>query len=387
MSRSVGHGDEPATVGVPLWAPPQTLQAAGAPSSAALQPISQLRTAVHLVDRPRFPAIDAHGHIGRWLSLDGDWLQPDVPALVRLMADCGVRGLVNLDGRWGDELEANLDRYDRAHPGRFATFCHVDWAELRTPGFADRLVESLTRSVLAGAKGLKVWKDLGLYHRDPRGELVLPDDPRLRPLWTAVGDLGIPVAIHTADPVAFFDPVDQHNERLEQLRQHPEWSFADPAFPRFSRLIDALESVVADNPAVRFIGVHVGCYAEDLAWVGRMLDTYANFYVDIAARIAELGRQPRAARELILRHPDRVLFGTDAFPPSRAEYAVHYRFLETADEYFAHHIAEPPLMGRWMIYGLDLPDDVLRQVYEANTARLIPALHSGADGLPDGGGS
>jgi predicted TIM-barrel fold metal-dependent hydrolase len=282
------------------------------------------------------------------------------------MDACNVRAIVNLDGRWGAELEANLDRYDRAYPGRFATFCHVDWS---LPG--DLAAQSLARSVTAGARGLKVWKDLGLHVNDASGALLLPDDPRLGPLWETAADIGVPVAIHTADPVAFFDLVDGRNERYEQLLANPGWSFADPArFPRFERLMEALETLVAMHPRTTFVAVHAGCNAEDLTWVGRMLATYPNLHIDIAARIAELGRQPRATRELILRFPDRVLFGTDEFPPDARTYATHFRFLETLDEAFAHSEEDPPLMGRWTISGLGLPADVLARVYAGNAARV-----------------
>lgn len=291
------------------------------------------------------------------------------------MEACNLRAIVNLDGRWGEELEDNLDRYDRAHPGRFATCCHVDWTAAVASGDVGRAAaDSLRASVAAGAKGIKVWKDLGLHVRDTAGALILPDDRRLGPLWEAAGELGVPIFIHTADPVAFFDPIDASNERYEQLLAHPEWSFADPSFPRFDRLIDALEGLVAANPGTTIVGVHVGGYAENLGWVGRMLDTYPNFHVDIAARVAELGRQPRATRDLIVNHPDRVLFGIDEFPPVPENYAIYFRFLETADEGFAHSTEEVPLMGRWTIAGVDLPDDVLAKVYARNALRLIPSL-------------
>ncbi|MGZ4131401.1 MAG: amidohydrolase family protein, partial [Actinomycetota bacterium] len=258
---------------------------------------------------------------------------------------------------------------------RFATCCHVDWAAAVATGDVGRAAAaSLRASVAAGAKGIKVWKDLGLHVRDVGGQLLLPDDPRLRRLWEACADTGVPVFIHTADPVAFFDPVDERNERYEQLHVHPEWSFADPSFPRFERLMDALEGIVAANPATTIVGVHVGGYSENLGWVGRMLDTYPNFHVDIAARVAELGRQPRATRDLLVSHPDRVLFGIDEFPPAQENYAIYFRFLETADEGFAHSTEEVPLMGRWTIAGLELPDDVLAQVYAGNALRLIPSL-------------
>lgn len=343
------------------------------------RPVPRLVAPAHPVGRARFPAVDAHNHLGRWLSewagRPGEWTVPDVGELLDLMDAWNLTAIVNLDGRWGDELEANLDRYDRAHPGRFATCCHVDWAAAVASGDLGRTAaDSLRASVRAGAKGVKVWKDLGLHVRDERGELILPDDARLAPLWEAAAELGVPIFIHTADPVAFFDPIDERNERLEQLLEHPEWSFADPSFPRFERLMEALERLVAANPDTTFVGVHFGGYAEDPAFVGRMLGAYANYHVDIAARVAELGRQPRAVREAIVSHPDRVLFGIDEFPPAAENYAIYLRFLETADEHFPHSTEEIPLMGRWGISGLDLPDDVLRKVEGENALRIVPGL-------------
>jgi len=345
------------------------------------RPVPRLVAPAHPVERARFSAVDAHNHLGRWLSewigRPGDWTVPDVGALLELMDDGNLAAIVNLDGRWGEELEANLDRYDRAHPGRFATCCHVDWPAAVASGDLGRAAAASLRASVgagAGAKGVKIWKDVGLHLRDDRGELVLADDPRLAPLWETAAELGVPVFIHTADPVAFFDPVDERNERLEQLLEHPEWSFADPSFPSFIRLIEALEDLVAVNPDTTFVGVHFGGYAEDPAFVGRMLDAYPNYHVDIAARVAELGRQPRAVREVILAHPDRVLFGIDEFPPAHENYAIYLRFLETADEHFPHSTEEVPLMGRWAISGLDLPEDVLRQVEGDNARRIVPGL-------------
>jgi Amidohydrolase len=261
------------------------------------------------------------------------------------MDNCNISAVLNFDGQWGGELNANLDRYDRAFPGRFLTFCHVDWTMLLESDAEQKLVTSLEGSILAGDRGLKVWKDLGLHIRDAKGQLVLPDDQRFDSLWDKAGELGIPVAIHTADPVAFFDPVNPANERLEELLAHPTCSFADPKFPHFEQLINALETVVARHRRTTFIGLHAGCYAENLGWVSRMLDTYDNFYIDIAQRIAELGRQPRATRALILRHPTRVLFGTDQIPPQASTYHIYFRFLETADEHFAYSVQEPPPWG------------------------------------------
>ncbi|MGH2631754.1 MAG: amidohydrolase family protein [Actinomycetota bacterium] len=341
----------------------------------AFRPRSSLRFPVHHVPRARFPVVDAHNHLGRWLRADGSWSAPDVEELLQVMDACNVATIVNLDGMWGDELRANLGRYDHAHPGRFATFCQLDWRVTAEAGFGERLAAQLERCVREGARGLKVWKQLGLRIRDERGDLLLPDDPRLDAVWEAAATLGIPVTIHVADPVAFFEPLDETNERLEELLANPDWYFGDRAvFPPFDRIIRSFETLVANHPSTIFIGAHVACFAEDLAWVSRMLGTYPNLYADIAARLPELGRQPRAARRLFLEHPNQILFGTDLFPPAREIYEIHFRFLETDDEHFAYSVDDPPPEGRWAISGLDLPDEVLRTVSAENARRLIAGL-------------
>lgn len=204
---------------------------------------------------------------------------------------------------------------------------------------------------------------------------MLPDDPRLHDVWAAAGELGLPVLIHTADPVAFWWPDDARNERRDELARHPEWSFHGSGVPSWERLLAALEHVVAAHPATTFVAAHVASAAEDLAHVRRMLDAYPNLHVDISARIGELGRQPRAARELLLAHPTRVLFGTDAFPPDRATYELHFRFLQTADEYFpyAPDPEDPHPQGAWRVSALHLPDEILRAVYAENARRILDA--------------
>lgn len=341
------------------------------PRLADWQPQAQLRVPVNTVPAAATPAIDAHTHVGRWFS--PDWAVPDVDELLELMSACNLAAIVNLDGRWGDELEANLDRYDRAHPTRFATFCQVDWSSTTAAGFSDRLVGDLRRSAASGAAGLKVWKDLGLSLRDPAGHLLLPNDPRLHDLWAAAGELGLPVLIHTADPLAFFTPVDNRNERVEELLAHPDWSHAARGVATYSRLLDALEGAVAAHPGTTWIGAHVGSSAEDLARVDRMLASYPNYRVDLAGRQAELGRQPRATRRLLTAHPDRVLFGSDTFGPAADAYAVWFRFLETKDEHFAYSMEPVPPQGRWAISGLGLPADVLTLIYRGNAERLLPS--------------
>jgi predicted TIM-barrel fold metal-dependent hydrolase len=353
------------------------------------QPHSQLMLPETVVPLPLVPAIDAHNHLGRWLSLLDDWLALDPAEIVRgggrpwvcdnaaavlaTLDEVGVEGIVNLDGLWGDELERNLDRYDRAHPERFFTFCHVDLRSIGRPEFdAGALVASLGRSRDAGARGLKIWKDLGLSIRDTRGEHVLPDDERLAPVFAAAGALDLPVLIHTADPVAFWDPADGRNERLEELLEKPEWSYFQGDFPGFDRLMASLEALVAAHPGTAFIVAHVGCYPENIAWVDRMLSSYENMVIDVSGRMAELGRQPRASARLILKHQDRVLFGTDNFPPPADLYRRWYRFLESDDEYFAYspYDGVPP-QGRWSVSALDLPPDVLERVYRANARRVL----------------
>jgi predicted TIM-barrel fold metal-dependent hydrolase len=222
--------------------------------------------------------------------------------------------------------------------------------------------------------------------RDDAGALVSPSDPRLGELWDTAGELGVPVLIHTADPPAFFEPVDIRNERLEELVIHPEWSYASPRFPHFAELMHALDATVAAHPGTTFIAAHVGCYAENLQWVSDALDRHPNLFVDIAGRISELGRQPRAAARLVLQHRDRVLFGTDVFPPDGENYAIYFRFLESADEDFPYAPTPVPRQGRWRISGIELPNDVLRSVYRDNAFRILepgPTLSARADVATD----
>jgi predicted TIM-barrel fold metal-dependent hydrolase len=207
--------------------------------------------------------------------------------------------------------------------------------------------------------------------KDPEGKRVAVDDARLDPIWQTAAELGLPVTIHIADPVAFFDPLDRFNERWEELQAHPDWQFPSPPFPPFEQVLEELANLVRRNPATTIIAAHVGCYAENLGWVDRLLDECPNFNVDISARISELGRQPYSARRLFIKHADRILFGTDA-GPSLDYYRTYYRFLETDDEYFDYTPGcGIPAQGRWNIYGLNLPDDVLQKVYYQNAERLI----------------
>ncbi|MFO7916869.1 MAG: amidohydrolase family protein [Anaerolineae bacterium] len=343
-------------------------------------PRSQLVVPEHTVPRARFPAIDAHNHLPmhsraqqlNLLPAEGEEEQGlNVDQLVREMDALNVQAIVNLSGSTGDALEQNLRALDRTRPGRFVTFCNVDWTGVGSSEWAERTAAQLEADVEAGARGLKIFKRLGLEARDGDGKLVMPDDPRIGPLWEKAAALDIPVLIHTADPVAFFRPLDRFNERWDELHRHPEWHFYGPQYPSFEELIDSLYRLVAAQPDTSFITAHVGCYPENLDFVSRMLEKYPNLYTDISARIAELGRAPYSARDWFLEYTDRMLFGTDQ-RPSIPMYRTHFRFLETADEYFDYAPeADIPPQGRWKIYGVDLPDDVLQKVYHDNAASLL----------------
>jgi predicted TIM-barrel fold metal-dependent hydrolase len=344
------------------------------------RPRQMLRVPSHEVRRPQVPAIDAHNHLGS--PFGADWAERSASDLAAVLDDAGIAAIVDLDGGWGDGLRREIERWQDALPGRVAVFAGLDYARWSEDvRFGETEAERLRDGVAAGARGLKVWKLLGLRARDAAGRLVAVDDERLDPLWAAAGELGVPITIHIADPIAFFEPLDGSNERWEELHEHPDWHFwpTRPAgrpdldgFPPFDELIDGLEAIVVRHPSTVFIGAHVGCAAEDLARVSTILERAPNFHVDLAARIGELGRQPSTARAFIERWADRVLFGTD-MGPDPAWYAVYYRFLETRDESFPYDADpdEPPSQGRWTISGLSLSGEALTGLYSANARRLL----------------
>jgi predicted TIM-barrel fold metal-dependent hydrolase len=344
----------------------------------AFRPRSSLRVPAHEVRQPRFPVVDAHNHLGS--PFGGDWATRRPAELLRTLDEAGVEMLVDLDGGQGDALSSEIARWQSAFPDRIAVFAGLDYDSWVTdPAFGETEASRLRDSARRGARGLKVWKQLGLRARDPAGRLVAVDDPRLDHLWSAAAELDLPVVIHIADPVAFFERLDPTNERWEELHDHPDWHFwptrptgaPDRAgFPPFDELLAAFGRLVARHQATTFVGAHVGCAAEDLALVGAMLDANPNLFVDIAARLGELGRQPYSARAFFLKHADRILFGVDMAPEPDV-YAIHYRFLETLDESFDYGTESVPAQGRWQIHGIGLPDDVLRKVYRDNARRAL----------------
>jgi predicted TIM-barrel fold metal-dependent hydrolase len=250
----------------------------------------------------------------------------------------------------------------------------MDWTGVEGRDFKDFVSVSLVRLerlVEHGAVGFKFWKDLGLSVRDASGELLRVDDERLAPVFDKAGELGIPVMVHIGDPEAFFLPIDANNERYEELAAHPDWSFCGSKFSKHD-LLEQRDRVFQRHPKTTFVAAHVAENGEDLQRVSAMLDANPNVVIDISARASELGRQPYSARKFFLRFADRILFGADLVPDVEM-YRLYYRFLETADEYFEYP-THASGQGRWNIYGLHLPEDVLRKVYRDNALRLLPNL-------------
>ena len=333
-------------------------------------PISQLITPQSGITRPCRPFIDAHNHLGQF---GGGWDVRDPAALFGQLDRAGVVHYVDLDGGWGEDiLDHRLRTFKAYAPERYRVYGGVNWGLWGAEGhaFADRSAARLTAQAARGAEGLKLWKPFGLHVMDDRGVLAKIDDPRLDAIWARAGELHFPVMIHIADPVAFFDPLTPDNERWDELHENPDWQFPSPPFPPFNALIEAFANLVRRHPQTTFIGAHVGCYSENLPWVSALMDACPNLYVDISARISELGRQPSSSRRFFDRHQDRILFGIDA-GPDLDTYATYARFLESDDEYFSYAPDNQPGQGRWMIYGLHLPRAILDKVYHDNAARLF----------------
>jgi predicted TIM-barrel fold metal-dependent hydrolase len=364
-------------------------QPSGPLSLAEYEPKSMLHVKETHVERARFPVIDIHTHITVSAnSKNGVDIDPErrylcsPEELLAVMDRKNIRSMVNLTGGFDTGLAETVKNYDRAHRDRFYTFAEPSYPLLLRPDYPKLQAEAIEQAHKAGAHGLKILKTLGLYLRSniTSGSLVRIDDPRFDPMWDACGQLNMPVAIHVSDPIAFFTSTDRFNERYEELSNHPDWSFHGGDFPSNEELIEARNRVFARHPKTRFIVLHVGNYAEDLANVAENLDRYDNMTVDIAARIGELGRQPRTARAFFEKYQDRILFGTDATPhgdecPQQIFndelYEIYYRFLETDDEYFDYAPAKVPPQGRWRIYGINLPESILRKVYNENAAREL----------------
>ena len=330
-------------------------------------PKSELRVTAHKLTLPRFDVVDVHMHWGGWPP--NQEFAADAQAAVERLKALGVRKVVNLDGWWGGLLERTME-LSAPYTDFIATYGSVDVTKLNEPDFEQYVRRTITRGVSLGIKGLKFLKDVSLVLKDETGSFIAADNPRLQAIWQTAAEYRLPVLIHIADPVAFFKPIDRFNERLEELNAHPEWSFHGGGRFQFEELMQMQDNLLSQNPATTFVIAHCGSCAEDLSNVSAMLEAHPNMYVDIAERIAELGRQPRAAKAFLNRWQDRVLFGTDG-SPTRHQHSTYYRFLETGDEYFDYSIDELPPQGRWKIYGVELDDMVLRKLYSGNARQAL----------------
>ena len=334
----------------------------------------------HLLTRAKFPVVDIHMHPRIRLRSSPELLD----AYVKLMDAQNIAVSVSLDGGMGEEFVEHAKNLWTKYPNRFVIFANIDWRgqasekdyanwDCHREDFGHRMAVELARCKKLGASGVKIFKGFGLEYLNPDGSFVRIDDPRWDSIWKACGELGLPVLIHVADPQAFFLPIDNTNERWEELKRHPEWSFHDPKFPRYEELIAAFLRVVEQHPKTTFIGAHLINSAEDLASASLWLDKYPNLYLDTAARIAELGKQPVTARKFVIKYSERILFGTDG-PREPERLYFHWRFFETEDEYFPYAEGAFPPQGFWRIYGVQLPDDVLQAIYSKNAARIIPGV-------------
>jgi predicted TIM-barrel fold metal-dependent hydrolase len=330
------------------------------------KPQSMLHAPLHNVYRARFPVIDVHNHVNDARSPASERIPP--AQVVAMMDECNIQKIVILTGRWGGELQRVVDEMVKPYPDRFMVFTQLDWTNLDAPDFGQQMVRQIDDAVARGARGLKITKELGLQVRYKSGKLLTVDDPNLDPIWAECGRLGIPVAIHVTDPKAFFHPLDNTNERFEELIDNPDWLFYGAQFPSKESILEARNRMFAKHPNTTFISLHVGNGPENLDYVSDVLNRNPNVMVEFGAREAELGRQPRRARKFFLQYQDRIMFGTD-FSVSAEMYRNHFRWLETADEYFDYWAA--PEQGRWKIYGLELPDEVLEKVYHHNAERVF----------------
>ncbi|MEX1136766.1 MAG: amidohydrolase family protein [Balneolales bacterium] len=325
------------------------------------EPVTQMVVKQTLIKKPRFPVIDIHNHLGD-LSSTEEYL--------KTMDEAGVWKAVSLDGRSSEDFyKEHLEVSQSVSKERLIVFFTPDFSNIDEPDFGEKEAAKLEEAVELGCRGMKIFKNLGLTNKDSNGDLIRLDDQRIDPIWAKCGELGIPVIIHTSDPKAFFTPVDRYNERYDELGERPHWAFFGDEFPEKEDLLNQRNRVFKRHPDTTFIATHMANLPEELGRVSMWLKQYPNMYVDINARISELGRQPYTCRRFMIEHQDRILFGTDTRPNIEA-YQVYYRFLETDDEYInadpSHH-----RQGRWRIYGVFLPDEVLEKIYNKNALKIF----------------
>lgn len=310
----------------------------------------------------KFPFIDVHGHQYRMPT-------QDLTSVVADMDKLNMGIMVNLSGRTGDQLVQSVKNIATNFPNRFVVFANINFEGAGAEGWTEKMVAQLEQDVKNGARGLKVYKSLGLRNKDVQGNRLAIDDKRLDPIWAKCGELGIPVLIHSADPASFWDEFDGDNERWLELKTHPRRKRTDTDPAPFQQIMNEQYSMFKKHPKTTFISAHMSWLANDLGRLGELFDEMPNMNVGIGAIIAELGRQPRFAKAFITKYQDRVLFGKDSWKPE--EFPTYFRVLESADEYFPYH---KKYHAYWAMYGLDLDDEVLKKVYYKNALRIVPGL-------------
>lgn len=335
-------------------------------------PIPTVITSKTNIQFSKFPSIDCHMHLGKLLLGDDYHTKYLISDFFETLDQFNIQKIVNLDGFWGDNLDEML-LFTQKYKDRIATFMWIDFEGFDEEDWESKTTAMINQNYKKGAVGIKMWKDISLYKKDKHNQPIQVDDPRLNVVYETAAQLGIPILIHIADPVAFFNKLDENNERYDELIENPDWHFYDSTqYMSFEKLLETQENMIKNNPSTTFIVAHVGSYAENLSYVSNQLDRYPNLFIDISARIAELGRVPYSARKFFIKYADRILFGTDSTPLSMDYYQTYFRFLESDDEYFSYHPEnETPGQGRWKIYGLSLPCDVLKKVYYDNANRII----------------
>ncbi len=329
-------------------------------------PPSTLVVPEHKTTKAKFPFIDVHNH-------QFNMNNQNLAELVGPMDKMNMAVMVNLSGVGGDKLKQSITNINKNYPKRFIVFTNIDFAGMGEDNWTQQAVARLEQDVKNGANGLKIYKSLGFSVKDKSGKRVAVDDPRLDAIWKKCGELKIPVLIHTADPKPFWDPLNETNERWLELKTHPGRKRSDTDPEPFDKLIQEQHKIFKIHKGTTFIAAHFGWYANDLAYLGKLLDTLPNVVVEFGAVIAELGRQPRTAKAFFTKYQDRILFGKDSWVPE--EYDTYFRVLETEDEYFPYH---KKYHAFWKMYGLGLPDEILKKVYYKNALRVVPNIDKSA---------
>jgi len=326
------------------------------------QPKSTLVVNEHKIERAKFPFIDIHSH--HWE------VTPEyVDKLVKEMDSINLQVLVNLSGGTGEHLKHSVAVMKGRYPERFVVFANMSFDDLNTPGFGKRQAERLEQDVKNGAQGLKIFKNFGMDLKYANGERVHVDDPEFDVVFEKCAELKMPVLIHVAEPSAFFDPWDKYNERWLELKEFPQRARPTAKYPPFETLMAERNHLFAKHPRTNFIVAHLGFHGNDLERLGKLFDTYPNVNVDIAAVLAELGRQPYSAHDFLIKYQDRVLMGKDIYDVN--EYKWYFRALETRDEYFEYYRRRHAF---WRIYGFQVPEEVLKKVYYKNALKLVPGI-------------